>query len=142
MSEAQTGSTVKVHYTGKLIDGTIFDTSQNVEPVQFVVGSGEIIPGFEQAVIGMQAGDNKTVTIPCNEAYGPKRDDLVADVERKDLPDDIKIEVGQKLQVGDNQAGTIIVSVVDMDDEKVKLDANHPLAGEDLVFDIEVLEVD
>lgn len=142
MSEAQTGSTVKVHYTGKLIDGTIFDTSQNVEPVQFVVGSGEIIPGFEQAVIGMQAGDNKTVTIPCNEAYGPKRDDLVADVERKDLPDDIKIEVGQKLQVGDNQAGTIIASVVDMDDEKVKLDANHPLAGEDLVFDIEVLEVD
>lgn len=142
MSEAQTGSTVKVHYTGKLTDGTIFDTSQNVEPVQFVVGSGDIIPGFEQAIIGMQAGESKTVTIPCNEAYGPKRDDLVADVERKDLPDDIKVEIGQKLQVGDNQAGTIIVSVVDMDDERVKLDANHPLAGEDLVFDIEVLEID
>ncbi|MCP5492055.1 MAG: peptidylprolyl isomerase [Chlamydiales bacterium] len=141
MSEAQTGSTVKVHYTGKLTDGTVFDTSQHVEPVVFVVGSGEIIPGFEQAIIGMQAGESKTVTIPCNEAYGPKRDDLVAEVERKDLPDDIKLEVGQKLQVGDEKAGTIIVSVVDLDDERVKLDANHPLAGEDLVFDIEVLEV-
>ncbi len=141
MSQAQTGSTVKVHYTGKLTDGTVFDTSQNIEPVKFVVGSGEIIPGFEQAVIGMQAGESKTVTIPCKEAYGPKRDDLVAEVDRKDLPDDIELEIGQKLQVGDQQAGTIIVSVVDMDDSRVKLDANHPLAGEDLVFDIEVLDV-
>ncbi|HPE85512.1 MAG TPA: peptidylprolyl isomerase [Chlamydiales bacterium] len=141
MAEAEKGSTVKVHYTGKLQDGTVFDTSKNIEPIQFVVGSGEIIKGFEQAVIGMACGENKTVTIPCNEAYGPKREDLVAEVNRGELPPDLSLTIGQKLQIGDQESGVIIVSVVDMDDNTVKLDANHPLAGEDLIFEIELLEV-
>ncbi len=141
MAEAEQGSTVKVHYTGKLQDGTVFDTSKNIEPIQFVVGSGEIITGFEQAVVGMAAGDNKTVTIPCGEAYGPKREDLVAEVKRGELPPDMTLSVGQKLQIGDQESGVIVVSVVDMNEDIVKLDANHPLAGEDLVFDIELLEV-
>lgn len=141
MSQAQNGCSVKVHYTGKLEDGTVFDTSENIEPVQFVIGSGEIIPGFEKALIGMETGESKTITIPCDEAYGQRREDLIAEVSRTELPPDLELNVGQKLQVGDQQSGTVIVSVVDMDEDNVKLDANHPLAGENLVFDIQVIEI-
>ena len=141
MAQAQEGSTVKVHYTGKLRDGTVFDTSKDVEPIQFKVGSGELIPGFEEAIVGMEPKDAKTITIPCQEAFGPKRDDLIAEVSRSQLPQDISLKVGQKLQIGDQKSGIIVVSVVDLQDDVVKLDANHPLAGEDLIFEIELLEV-
>ena len=140
--QASEGNTVKVHYTGKLNDGTVFDSSREVDPIQFTIGSGDIIPGFESAVVGMTLGDNKTVTIPSKDAYGPKREDLVAQVQRSELPPDLNLSVGQKLQIGDQQSGTMIVMVVDANEDHVTLDANHPLAGEDLTFDIELLEIE
>lgn len=139
--QAAEGNTVKVHYTGKLNDGTIFDSSKEVDPIQFTIGSGEIIPGFEDAVIGMSKGENKTVTIPSKDAYGPKREDLIAQVQRSELPPDINLSIGQRLQIGDQQSGTMVVMVVDANEENVTLDANHPLAGQDLTFDIEIVEI-
>ncbi|MEX0680069.1 MAG: peptidylprolyl isomerase [Balneolales bacterium] len=141
MVKIKEGDTVKVHYTGKIADGTVFDTSKEREPLEFTIGEGKLIPGFEKAVVGMNVGDNNTVTIPSDEAYGEKRDDMVVDVEKNQIPEDIKPEVGQQLQIQQKDGGTIPVVITDITDEKVKLDANHPLAGEDLTFEIEVVEV-
>jgi len=135
------GDKVKVHYTGTIADGTVFDTSKEREPLEFTLGEGKLIPGFEKAVEGMDVGDSNTVTIPSDEAYGEKKDDMVIDVERSQIPPDIEPEVGQQLQIQQKDGGAIPVVITDVTEQTVKLDANHPLAGEDLTFEIEVVDV-
>ena len=141
MATIKEGDTVKVHYTGTIADGTVFDTSKEREPLEFTLGEGKLIPGFEKAVVGMKVGDTSKVTIPSDEAYGEKREDMVIDVDKGQIPPDIKPEVGQQLQVQQKDGGAIPVVITEITDETVQLDANHPLAGQDLTFEIEVVEV-
>ncbi|AFY78810.1 MAG: peptidylprolyl isomerase [Hydrococcus sp. C42_A2020_068] len=141
MAQAQPGDTVKVHYTGKLDDGTVFDSSATRDPLQFSIGEGKVIPGFEQAAIGMSPGDSKTVTIPAEQAYGSHRPELVMVVERQRMPADLSVEVGQQLEIRQSNGQVIPVIVTDVSESKVTLDANHPLAGQDLTFEIELVEV-
>lgn len=141
MAQAKMGDTVKVHYTGKLDDGTVFDSSADREPLQFTIGSGNIIPGFEQAVVGMSLGDSKTEKIPIDQAYGPYVDEMVVTIERRQMPADLEPEVGQQLQIQQPNGQIIPVIVTDVSDSQVTLDANHPLAGEDLIFDINLVEI-
>lgn len=141
MSVASKGNSVKVHYTGKLEDGTVFDSSANREPLQFTLGDGNMIKGFDSAVHGMSVGDEKSVTIPCGEAYGEKRDDMMLDIPLNQVPAHIKPEIGMELSL-QNQAGQPVpVKVTHIDEEKITLDANHPLAGKDLIFDITLVEI-
>lgn len=134
----QNGSTVQVHYTGKLTDGTTFDSSVGRAPFQFQVGSFQVIPGFENCLMGKSTGDKITVTIPCDEAYGQVRNDLIVNVPKNQLPGEV--EVGQSLQAT-NEGQSFNVEVKEIFEDYVVIDGNHPLAGEDLIFDIEVLEV-
>ncbi len=141
MSTIEKGDTVKVHYTGKLNDGSVFDSSEDREPLEFTLGGGQLIPGFEKAVNGMEVGDSTTVDIPVDEAYGKRRDELELEVSKAELPGDAEPEVGMQLQM--KQQGserTIPVRITEVEEEKVTIDANHPLAGKDLTFDIEVVE--
>lgn len=141
MAAVQAGDTVKVHYTGKLEDGTVFDTSAEREPLEFTLGSTGIIPGFEQAIMGMNPGESKTITIPSADAYGPHDEKMVFQVQREQLDPSVKPEVGQQLQVHRDDGEAFVVKVVEIGDDGVTLDANHPLAGLDLTFDIELLEI-
>lgn len=141
MQEAKKEDSVKVNYTGKLADGTVFDSSANREPLQFKLGAGEVIPGFEEAIIGMQEGTKKTVNISSDQAYGPYQDDLVIEVSKNKLPDNLKLELGQKLTMKMNDNSQIMVTVTDIRDEAISIDANHPLAGKDLTFDIELIGI-
>jgi peptidylprolyl isomerase len=141
MTQAKDGDNVKVHYTGKLDDGTVFDSSVERDPLEFSLGSGNVIPGFEEAIVGMTPGESKTATIPADRAYGPQRDELVITVEKEQIPTDLSVEIGQQLQISQNNGQVIPVIVTDVSDSKVTLDANHPLAGQQLTFDIELVEV-
>ncbi len=141
MAQAKLGDIVKVHYTGKLEDGTVFDTSADRDPLQFKIGEGQIIPGFEQAVVGMNPGESKTIKVPRDEAYGPRREELVAVVDRNQLPAGFIPEVGQQLQSRQPDGQTIVVTVIDVSESSVTVDANHPLAGKDLTFDIQLVEI-
>lgn len=141
MSIASKGKTVKVHYTGKLKDGTIFDSSADREPLQFTLGDGNMIKGFDSAVDGMSVGDDKVVTIPSVEAYGEKREDMMLDVPLEQVPAEIKPEVGMDLSIQNQMGQPTPVKVVHVDDKKITLDANHPLAGQDLIFDIKLVEL-
>ncbi|MBN1932825.1 MAG: peptidylprolyl isomerase [Desulfobacterales bacterium] len=141
MPQVQYGDTVKVHYTGKLEDGTVFDTSKNREPFEFQIGSGNLIKGFETGVVGMETGSSKTLTILPEEGYGLHRKDLIAVVERKDVPENIELKVGLPLQIKQPNGNFINVMVADMDETTITLDANHPLAGKTLVFDIDLIEI-
>ncbi|RPH51194.1 MAG: peptidylprolyl isomerase [Desulfobacteraceae bacterium] len=141
MNFAKGGDTIKVHYTGRLTDGTIFDSSKKRNPLEFRIGSGSLIPGFENGIIGMAVGDTKTVTIPDNEGYGPKNEDLVVQVKRENLPDDIAPEIGQMLQMSQPDGHFLNVMVTEVDALSVTLDANHPLAGKTLLFEIELIEI-
>jgi FKBP-type peptidyl-prolyl cis-trans isomerase 2 len=141
MAGAKEGDTVKVHYKGTLQDGTVFDDSHDREPLEFTIGAGEIIPGFEDAVIGMEPGEEATAEVDAEDAYGERHDELVASVSRDELPDDLDLQVGQRLEMQDKNGESMILAVSDVDDSTVTLDANHPLAGEDLVFGIELLEI-
>ena len=138
---AKNGDSVKVHYTGKLTDGTVFETSVEREPFEFIIGGNQVIPGFEKAVKGMQAGQSKTVTIPADEAYGQYHEDWVITIDRSELPEGLEPEVGQQLQMTQEGGQIIIVTVADFSETTVTLDANHPRAGEDLVFEIELVEI-
>ncbi|QDZ39229.1 peptidylprolyl isomerase [Euhalothece natronophila Z-M001] len=142
MVQAKSGDTVKVHYTGKLADGTVFDSSEGRDPLEFAIGEGQIIPGFEQAVIGMAPGESKTAEISSDEAYGPHRSEMVLEVEREQIPEDIEVQPGQQLQVQHPSGQQIPVVVTEVAESKVTLDANHPLAGQDLTFDIELVNVE
>jgi peptidylprolyl isomerase len=141
MTQVKSGDTVKVHYTGKLNDGTQFDSSVGNDPLQFTVGTGQIIPGFEQAIIGMSPGESKSATIPADQAYGPHQSELVLIVERDKFPPHIDPTVGQQLEMRQSEDQSVGVLVTDVSESHVTLDANHPLAGEDLIFDIELLEI-
>jgi peptidylprolyl isomerase len=141
MATVKQGDTVKVHYAGKLDDGTLFDTSAGREPLQFTVGGGQVIPGFDNAMLEMAIGDKKEVVIAVEEAYGPHSDELVTAVPRERFPADLELEIGQQLQVGLENGQQAIVMVVDITDEAVTLDANHPLAGQELTFEIELVEI-
>lgn len=141
MAQANQGDTVKVHYTGKLENGTQFDTSQGRDPLEFTIGAGQIIPGFERAVIGMNPGDSKTVVVSPDNAYGPHREDMVLEVDRNQFPPDIDPKVGQQLQIRQENDESTVVTVTEASEASVTLDANHPLAGENLTFDIQLLEI-
>ena len=141
MAQAQVGDMVKVHYTGRLADGTIFDTSMEREPLEFTLGGGELIPGFEQAVLGMTAGESKTATILADQAYGPHHAERVIDIERHHLPSDLQPEIGQQLQMTRPDGTTLNVIITTVSETQVTLDANHPLAGQDLIFDITLVEI-
>lgn len=141
MSKAKDGDTVKVHYTGTLSNGEIFDTSKEKEPLEFKLGEGQLIPGFEKAVIGLKVGDSTSVDIPSAEAYGETREDLIIKVPKDQLPDEIEPQIGMQLQVNQPDGQPIPVRITDINDSELKLDANHPLAGEDLKFDIELVNV-
>ena len=141
MSQAKTGDTVKVHYTGKLDDGTVFDTSAEQEPLEFIVGEGQVIPGFESAVIGMNTGEIKTTHIVADDAYGPHRPEMVIEVERGMFPTDMDPQVDQQVQIRQSNGQSFIATITDISDENVTLDANHPLAGKDLTFDIQLVEI-
>lgn len=141
MTQAKNGDTVKIHYTGRLQDGTVFDTSSDREPLQFNIGSGQVIPGFEEAVTGMTVGEKKTTLIPCDKAYGERNPSMLMVVDRKHVPADINPEVGLRLQVGSPSGELLAVTIIEVNDENITLDANPPLAGEDLTFDLELVEI-
>jgi peptidylprolyl isomerase len=141
MAQAKTGNHVRVNFTGRLDDGTIFATSQNDEPIEFTLGDNEVLPAIEDAVEGMEAGEVKTIRIVADDAFGPRREDLVQEIPRASLPDDMDVEVGQQLWVDQMDEEPVAVSVVDLSDSTITIDANHPLAGEDLIFDLEVVDV-
>ncbi|MBU2537253.1 MAG: peptidylprolyl isomerase [Proteobacteria bacterium] len=141
MSQAKKGDSVKIHYTGTLEDGTVFDSSAGRDPLVFTIGGGQVIVGFDEAVQGMAIGDKKKVTIPSHKAYGEKNEELVIQVPRDQVPPDLNPEVDQKLQMGGPNGELIVVTVVDITDEIVVLDANPPLAGKDLIFDLELVEI-
>lgn len=141
MAKIKEGDTVKVHYTGKTSDGNVFDSSRERDPLEFTIGQGQLIPGFEKAVVGLEAGDSQTVTIPSDEAYGEVRDDMIVNVPKEQIPSDITPEVGQQLQIQQKDGGSIGVVVTEITEQEVTLDANHPLAGKDLTFEIEVVSI-
>ena len=141
MSKAETGHKVRVHYTGKLADGNIFDSSENREPLEFIVGESMVIPGFEEAVLGMSIGDKKTVDLPPEKAYGEHHREMVSSVERSQLPEQLKPDVGDVLQAPQEDGKVIVVTVVDANDDAITVDANHPLAGKSLSFEIELVEI-
>jgi peptidylprolyl isomerase len=141
MTQAKNGDTVKIHYTGRLEDGSEFDSSSGKDPLKFSIGSGQVIPGFDEAVTGMKVGEKKTAEIPCDKAYGDRDPSMVMMVDRKHVPPEINPEVGQRMEMGGPNGELVIVNVIDVNDENVTLDANPPLAGEDLTFDIELVEI-
>ncbi len=135
------GDTVKVHYTGKLEDGTVFDTSRSRNPIQFTVGKGAVIEGFEQAIAGMNIGETKTTIIPVEKAYGPRRDDMIVTVKRDQFPPDVNPGVGQRLELEQENNRSLLVTVTGVSDSEITLDANHPLAGKALTFELELVGI-
>ena len=141
MSQAEKGSKVKVHYTGTLTDETIFDRSRQIEPMEFEVGAGQKIAGCEAAVEGRKVGESKKVNIPATEAYGPKNEEAMIKVAKTQLPEGMNPEVGMQLEASQPDGRTQVLVVAEVMETEVVLDANHPLAGKDLIFDIELVEV-
>ncbi|MBV7408620.1 peptidylprolyl isomerase [Maritimibacter sp. DP1N21-5] len=141
MSQVKSGDKVRIHYTGTLTDGTVFDSSEGRDPLEFTVGSGQIIAGLDKALPGMTVGDKKSVPVPADEAYGPHNPEGVAEVPRDQIPADIPLEEGLQLQMQTPQGQQLPVTVTKISEESVTLDANHRLAGKDLTFDIELVEI-
>jgi FKBP-type peptidyl-prolyl cis-trans isomerase 2 len=141
MTKAKHGDRVRVHYTGSLDDGTLFDSSRERAPLEFTLGDGQLIKGFELAVDGMSSGETKTVTIPAVEAYGPHREELVNDLPRSKIPPEIELNTGLQLEAQNPDGQSVRFVVAAFDAETVTLDGNHPLAGQDLTFEIEVVEI-
>ena len=141
MAKAKTGDTVKVHYTGKLNNGDVFDSSVNADPLQFTIGQKQVISGFEDGVIDMAIGDKKTIEIAAADAYGLRCDDMTQTVDRGVMPAEIELKVGLQLTAQDPDGQPFMVTIAKFDDETVTLDGNHPLAGQDLTFDVELVEI-
>ncbi len=142
MIRATKQDTVKVHYTGSLSDGTVFDQSPEDRPLLFIIGKNEVITGFEDAVEGMYQGESKTVTIPCEQAYGQSKPELLEQVDRTLIGEDVELHLGGQLQITNHDGSVLCVIVREITQDQVTLDANHPLAGKDLIFEIKLLEVD
>jgi len=138
MSQSKFGDTVKVHYTGKLENGEVFDSSKDGQPLEFTIGKGDVTPGFEKGVIGIEVGRTKTITVPPEEAYGQRSEELIMDVEKTFLPEHTKPAIGQQLQIQQRDGDPINVTIADMNEDTVTLDANHPLAGKTLIFNMGV----
>ncbi|MBC8277467.1 MAG: peptidylprolyl isomerase [FCB group bacterium] len=141
MSKVEVGSKVRVNYTGKFEDGNIFDSSENRDPLEFTVGEGAVIPGFEEAVIGMSLGDKKSVDLPPEKAYGDHHDHMVSTVEKSQLPEHLNPGVGDVLQAPQKDGKVVIVTVIEADEDSITVDANHPLSGKALSFEIELVEI-
>ena len=141
MTQAKSGDTVRIHYTGTLDDGTEFDSSAGRDPLEFALGGGQVIPGFDNAVDGMAVGESKTVTIPAQEAYGERHDQLVQEVPRNALPDEIEPAVGMHLQSQSPEGHVMNLVITEVADDAVTVDGNHPLAGQALTFAIELVEI-
>jgi len=141
MTQIKAGDTVAIHYTGTLLDGTVFDSSNGRDPLEFVVGSGQVIPGLDSALPGMAVGDKKKVEIACADAYGPINPAMRQAVPREGIPADIPLDIGTQLQMQTSDGQALPVIVVEADEATVTLDANHPLAGKDLIFDIEIMRI-
>lgn len=142
MAQAKAGDTVQVHYTGTLTDGTVFDSSKGRNPLEFTLGSGQVIRGFDEGITGMEIGQSKTVNIPVEDAYGPAHEEMIFTLNRTDIPDDIPLEEGMTLNMHeDGNPQAIPVIVRELTDDSVTLDANHPLAGHDLVFEVELISI-
>lgn len=142
MSQAKAGDTVKIHYTGTLEDGTQFDSSQGREPLEFELGSGQVIPGFDKAVEGMAVGEQKSVKIDSDDAYGPHNGQMIQEVPKSALPDDLEPKKGMALQAQGQDGRRVNLTVTEVGSESITVDANHPLAGKDLNFDIELVSID
>ncbi|MBC7866640.1 MAG: peptidylprolyl isomerase, partial [Gloeobacteraceae cyanobacterium ES-bin-316] len=141
MQQVKSGDKIKVHYHGRLTSGETFDKSEGREPLEFEVGSGMVIKGFDEGVTGMSVGDKKTINILFNEGYGPKNPDMIIDMPKDRFPKDMEIEVGMPLAMSDGQGNQHQVVIVEIKEDVVILDANHPLAGQDLIFDLELVEI-
>lgn len=142
MQQVKKGDVVSVHYHGRLTDGTTFDSSEGRDPLKFTAGSGQVIKGFDDAVMDMKPGDKKTVTIPVHEAYGERREDMFMEYPAADFPADMQPAVGMELQMGDDSGNVFPVVVVEVNGDTVVLDANHPLAGKELIFEVELVAID
>jgi FKBP-type peptidyl-prolyl cis-trans isomerase 2 len=138
---AKDGNTVQVNYTGKLADGTVFDSSIGKQPLEVILGKGQVIPGFEKAILGMKVGENKTVTLSVNDAYGPPRSDLIFEVPRENLPAGVTPQVGQQLRGSQPDGSTMAATITKVSDNTVTLDANIPLAGKELTFEIGLVKI-
>lgn len=141
MSKATEGNTVKVHYTGKLNNDQVFDSSREREPLEFTIGAGQMIPGFDTAVNGMNIGETKQVTIVAKEAYGERNEEAVFKLPKTQLPPDLEPQKGMQLEANREDGQKQMLLVVEVEEEEITLDANHPLAGHDLIFDIELMEI-
>lgn len=141
MSIAKSGDTVRVHYHGRLPSGETFDSSAERDPLEFQIGSGQVIAGFDNGVVGMTVGEKKTIEIPFGEAYGPRNESMIIDMPKERFPSDMQIELGMPLMMSDGQGQNLQVSVTSIQEDSVTLDANHPLAGKDLIFDLELVEI-
>jgi peptidylprolyl isomerase len=141
MSEViKAGDTITVNYTGKFEDGTVFDSSEGKQPLKFTVGSGQLIKGFDEAVVGMKQGEKTTITLPPEEAYGVRHEGMIIDIPKAQIPEDMKLEVGMRLHLRDPNGNPVPAVVAEITEEAVKMDANHPMAGKTLIFDIEISE--
>ena len=141
MQEVKNGDKVKVHYQGKLRNGETFDSSNGRDPLEFTVGSGQVIKGFDQGVMGMKVGDKRTVEIPVQDAYGEKQDEMMIEFPKSQFPAEMNPEEGMQLMMNNGSGQSFPVTVTEVRTESVILDANHPLAGQDLIFDIELVEI-
>jgi peptidylprolyl isomerase len=141
MPQAKNGDTVLVHYVGSFPDGEVFDCSTGKDPLQFVLGAGSVIAGFDSGVLGMSVGDSKTIEIPAEDAYGPRRKEMVFRVGTEQLPPGMEVQVGQRLRMGQPDGRDINVLVTALTDDSITLDANHPMAGKDLVFELHLVEI-
>lgn len=141
MSQVKENDTVKVHYTGKLGNGEVFDSSVDREPMEFQVGKGQLIPGFEKGIVNMKVNEKKTIVVPSEEAYGEAREELVQEVPNDRLPPEIKPEVGMGLVSTTPEGQEIQLVVKEVKDDAIVVDGNHPLAGQELTFDVEVIEI-
>lgn len=141
MSIAKTGDTVRVHYHGRLTSGETFDSSAERDPLEFELGTGQVIAGFDNGVTGMTIGEKKTIEIPFLEAYGPRNESMIIEMPKERFPSDMQIEIGMPLMMSDGQGQNLQVAVTDIQELTVTLDANHPLAGKDLIFDLELVEI-
>jgi|SRR5690606_4311694 len=141
MAQVKAGDSVKVHYHGKLTDGTTFDSSEGREPLEFVVGQGQVIKGFDNALIGMTIGEKKSVHIPVDEAYGPAQPENMLEFPKSEFPEGTEPEVGMHMHLSDNQGNVFPVVIAEVKENSVILDANHVLAGKDLIFDIELVAI-
>jgi len=141
MSQAKDGDKVKVHYTGKLENGEVFDSSKDRQPLEFEIGGGNVMPGVEKGIIGMEIGDTKSIQIPPEDAFGPWRRELLVDLKRNEFPENMNLTVGQKLQMRHMDGDPLSLIITDVNEDTVTLDANHPLAGKTLVFDVELIGI-